>query len=68
MNLRKHAPDYYRIGEGYYFGQIIKDGRQWNAEIRRSHDGALMRYAGIWTTRKEAVEECEFLLSQPVWN
>lgn len=32
-------------------------GRFWSAEIRASDTGTLLRYAGVWPSLKDAVEE-----------
>jgi hypothetical protein len=40
-----------------HFGQIIRRGREWHAEVRYVDTGVLKRYAGIWGTRRDAVEE-----------
>lgn len=58
MTLREHCKGCYRLTlSPDRFGQIIKRGREWHAEIRNTHNGDLVRFAGIWNTRKEAVEE-----------
>lgn len=54
-----------RVSNGYHFGQVHKDGREWHAEIRESWSGALVRFAGIWGTKRDAIEEVERLLSKP---
>lgn len=63
----RHGPGIYRVRlEGSWaFGQIKKDGKLWNAEIRESITGDLRRMAGVWTTQRDAVEECERLLGKP---
>ena len=40
------------------FGQIKREGREWHAEIRDKQSGQIIRYAGIWSTKRDAVEEC----------
>jgi hypothetical protein len=66
MNATKHYEGCYRVREDglAYFGQIKRVGREWHAEIRRGGDGELMRYAGIWSTKRDAVEECASILSR----
>ena len=60
--IRKHYKGCYRITlTGSLFGQVKKDGSTWNAEIRSIESGNIERYAGIWNTRKEAVEEVKRL-------
>ena len=73
ITIKRHFPSCYRIsfvdermGEDSFsiFGQIIKDGRKWIAEIRYSSSGDIKRYAGIWNTKKEAIEEVVFIISR----
>ena len=73
ITIKKHYPGCYRISfvderrreEPFsIFGQIIKDGRKWIAEIRYSSSGDIKRYAGIWNTKKEAIEEVVFIISR----
>jgi len=57
--LRRHYRGCYRVSlpDGR-FGQIKKiAAREWAAEIRRTQDGALLCYAGIWNTRRDALEQ-----------
>lgn len=66
----EHYEGCWRISNGKFFGQVkkAKHGRSYDAEIRRSHDGALIRYAGIWNTRKEAFDECLWYLTREYDN
>ena len=63
--IRKHYPGCYRLSPptDEEFGQVKRHGREWHAEIRFSN-GDLKRYAGIWNTRRETVEE---ILSYYAW-
>ena len=70
MKIETMAPGMYRIGDDEHFSNIRKgreyNGEQtskWYADIRKS-DGTLQRYAGIWNTRKEAVEEAIGLITK----
>lgn len=41
-----------------HFGQITKEANGlWLAQIRATESGNLIRYAGLWETRRAAVEE-----------
>jgi len=61
--VRKEAPGLYLITlSPYRFGTISRKGKECHAEIRDRHNGNLVRYAGIWPSRKAAAEE---LLSIP---
>lgn len=68
--IRKHYPGCYRLSlpnhstYGEVFSQIKKAGTEWAAELRYAN-GTLIQYAGIWNTRREAIEE---LLSLDVWR
>ena len=56
--MRKFGSGFYRLTlSPHYFGQIKKSGREWNAEVRKTETGELVRFAGIWSSRKDAVEE-----------
>jgi hypothetical protein len=55
-------PGCFRISNGAHFGHVKKAGKKWHAEIRRSQDGALCQYAGIWSRKSDVVEEVESLL------
>lgn len=56
----KHYEGCYRVrSEGCeIFGQIYKVDRMWHAEIRYTHSGEMIQYAGIWSRKADAVEEC----------
>ena len=44
------------------FGIVRREGpREWHAKIMHS-DGSLRRYAGIWSTRKDAIEEVQDII------
>ena len=64
MKLTKLYKGFYRVhvDGSDDFGQIMKEKSKWYAEIRDS-DGVIRRYAGIWNTRQDAVQEVERLLS-----
>jgi predicted YcjX-like family ATPase len=49
---------------GTHFGQIKKDGRQWNAEIRHSRTGDISRYAGVWPRKQDAIDEVKGILER----
>ena len=71
LSIKKHYQGCYRISDERnvedpfsVFGQIYKDGRKWIAEIRYSESGDIKRYAGIWDTKKDAIEEVVFIISR----
>jgi hypothetical protein len=58
--IRKLSANIFRITlTDDRFGQVRNSGKEWHAEVRRTHDGALVRYAGIWGSRKDAIEELQ---------
>ena len=57
-----------RISNGTFFGQIRRVGREWHAEMRESVSGDLIRFAGIWKTRRDAEEEVRYLLEKPEYR
>lgn len=60
IKLRKHGSNSYRLTlSADRFGQITKKGRQWYAEVRDTNAGHIVRFAGIWSSLKDAVEELE---------
>ena len=64
MKLKKHYEGCYRINYGDIFGQIKKVKRTWQAEVRNTKTGQLIRYAGLWNTRREAIEELNHINKQ----
>jgi hypothetical protein len=65
FSVKRHYRGCYRVSNGSdRFGQIKRDGREWHAEIRDSESGSLIRVAGIWRTRSDAIDEVEFILSR----
>jgi len=65
MTITKHYSGCFRISNNSaLFGQIKKKGREWHAEIRRTNNGALVRFAGIWKRKVDAVEECEYIIER----
>ena len=53
-----------------YFSNIKKGSKysgempsKWYADIRRARGGELQRYAGIWNTMDEAIQEAIFILN-----
>lgn len=66
MATTKHCNGCYRVrldSNGEQFGQVRKNGK-WRAEIRDVGTGDFIRPAGIWDTRRDAVEEIESILER----
>ena len=56
--LREFVPGRLRLTiDDRRFGQIKREGADWKAEVRDADTGVILRYAGIWKTRREAVAE-----------
>ena len=71
MTLRKLLPGWYQLSDGVHFSNVRKgfgyDGEvqsKWYADIHRSSDGVLVRFAGIWDTRKAALDEAQYLIER----
>lgn len=63
--IRKHYKGCYRITvNNDFFGQIKKNGHKWHAEYRSNDGGHIVQYAGIWNTKREAVEEVMFSVNR----
>ena len=63
--LKKHRDGVFRysLPNCDYFGQVKKiTNRKWMAEIRYSSTGALVRHAGEWSSKKDAIEEIKHIL------
>lgn len=52
-----------RRDDSYAFGQVTSDGRNWYAEIRVRETGEIIRHAGIWQRKRDALTECQHILS-----
>ncbi len=70
LKLIKHADSFYRLCSDTHFANIRKGRKysdeqssKWYADIRTTN-GNLVRYAGIWNTRKDAIEEATWLLER----
>lgn len=54
---------YRLVAPSGYYSNIRRVGREWYADIRKP-SGDLKRYAGIWRTRRDAVEEATSILER----
>ena len=52
----KRTPGRYSrtMGDDHY-ALVNKRGREWHAEVRNNSHGDIVRFAGIWTTKHEAL-------------
>lgn len=64
LKIEKLLGGWYRVSNGSYFSNVKRERTgKWSADIRRSNDGVLIQYAGIWITKREAIEEATSLLN-----
>lgn len=63
MTLTKVLAGYYKLtAPSGFFSNIDRgDDGQWRADIRKP-SGELKRFAGIWPTRRDAIEEASDIL------
>ena len=65
--IKHHYDNIYRVNHPdstTHFGQLTKKGKKWHAEIRKSSTGDLVRHAGIWNKKSDAIEEIEHHLTR----
>jgi hypothetical protein len=59
---------FYRVtiegGRAYGNVKKNKETRMWEGEIRSELSSQILRYAGIWNTKREAVEEVVWILER----
>lgn len=60
-----HRPGCYRTRreDSYAFGQARRAGREWEAEIRHRDTGDLIRFAGTWASKAQAMQELQHILN-----
>lgn len=68
MQTTKLLNGWYRVSGEYHFSNI-KRGRaygdtQWSADLRIRETGELVQLAGLWSTKRDAVEEAERLIDR----
>lgn len=62
MKTTKFLHGWYRVTGKHYFSNVKLTAKRgtlgcWSVDIRYSHSGELRQYAGLWDTKREAVEE-----------
>lgn len=64
-NEMKIMAGMYKVSTGHskHYANINKKGNEWHADIRNGL-GELEQYAGIWNTKKEAIEEAVSILER----
>ncbi len=70
LKLIKHVDNHYRLISDTHFSNIRRGSKysgeqssKWYADIRTT-DGNLVRFAGIWNTRKDAIEEATWIIER----
>ena len=54
--LRKYYQGCYRVTlNDELFGQIKKNGRDWEVQVRYTDSGNIKRFFGLWGTLKQAI-------------
>lgn len=65
VTVKVHSPGCYRVHMAKdRFGQVFRKGREWHAEIRSRLTGNILRFAGIWKARHEAIGEIASILDR----
>lgn len=71
LKVAKVLSGFYQASNGTEYSNIHRGFRytdelvsKWYADIRYK-DGTVKRYAGIWDTFREALDEVEFILASP---
>lgn len=65
ITFTRWLPGYYKANIGAdaigrdLFANVRKHGSQWHAEIRYATCGEICRFAGIWSSLRDAKEEVE---------
>lgn len=66
LKVEKFSRGFYRMSGENYYASIKRNSedKKWHVVIRRQTDGTLVRFAGIWNTKRDAVEEAEHVLGR----
>ena len=65
MKTTKFLAGWYRLTGEHHFSNIkLENDGLWSADLRYQHSGELVRYAGLWSTKREAVDEATYLISR----
>jgi hypothetical protein len=67
--ITRFLTGYYRVSAPEAYGNVKKmrygEFRgMWVCDIRRQSSGELIQYAGVWKTKREGVEEVQFILQR----
>lgn len=63
MRQVKILSGWYRVSGQHYYSNVKRDGRFWYADLRYSHSGELRQHAGLWSRKRDAIEEAERLIA-----
>lgn len=69
MQTRKLLYGWYRVSGEHYFSNVKLSAKRgtlgcWSADLRLRHSGDLIQFAGLWDTKREAVEEAKRLIER----
>jgi hypothetical protein len=69
MKITKFLHGRYRVSGEHYFSNVTLSGKRgtlgcWSADIRRSDSGDLVQYAGLWDTKRDAVDEAKHIIAR----
>lgn len=53
----------YRLSGHHYFSNVTRKPDGWHADLRRE-DGTLQQFAGIWRTKRDAIDEATHLIKR----
>lgn len=69
LKVQRQLAGFYKVYGVEHFANVKLETSgehkgKWCGDIRRNSDGALIRFAGVWNTKREAVEEAAFILER----
>jgi hypothetical protein len=69
MRTAKLLSGWYRISGQHYFSNVRLTAKRgtlgcWSADLRVRSSGDLRQYAGLWDTKREAIEEAARLIER----
>lgn len=69
MKTKKLLNGWYRVSGEYYFSNVRLTAKRgtlgcWSADIRKRDSGDLVQYAGLWDSKRDAVEEATRIIQR----
>jgi hypothetical protein len=63
--VSKFLKGWYRVSGEHHFSNVrLERSGEWFVDLRYSHNGDLRQLAGLWNTKREAVEEAERVIAR----